>query len=69
LLSAAGGLAGVLLGTGLTAAYALARGWAVVVPPTALVGGLLASLLVGTVAGIYPAARAARLSPTEALRA
>lgn len=69
LLSTAGGLAGVLLGTVITAAYALSRDWTVVVPPNALLGGLAASVLVGTMAGIYPAARAARLSPTEALRA
>jgi putative ABC transport system permease protein len=68
LLSTAGGLAGVLLGTAITAAYALTRHWAVVVPPNALLGGLAAALLVGTLAGIYPAARASRLSPTEALR-
>jgi putative ABC transport system permease protein len=68
LLSTAGGLAGVLLGAAITTAYALARGWTVVVPPNALLAGLAASLLVGTLAGIYPAARASRLSPTEALR-
>jgi putative ABC transport system permease protein len=68
LLSTAGGLAGVLLGAAITAAYAMSRGWAVVVPPNALLGGLAAALLVGTLAGIYPAARASRLSPTEALR-
>jgi putative ABC transport system permease protein len=68
LLSGVGGLVGVLLGAGITVAYAASRGWAVVVPPTAVLGGLGASLLVGTLAGIYPAARAARLSPTEALR-
>lgn len=69
LLSTAGGLAGLLLGTAITAGYAVSRHWAVVVPPNALLGGLAASLLVGTLAGIYPAARAARLPPTEALRA
>jgi putative ABC transport system permease protein len=68
LLSSAGGVAGLLLGTAITTSYALARQWPVVVPPNALLGGLAASLLVGTLAGIYPAARAARLSPTEALR-
>jgi putative ABC transport system permease protein len=68
LLSTTGGLAGVLLGAAVTAAYALSRQWTVVVPLDALLGGLGASLLVGTVAGIYPAARASRLSPTEALR-
>lgn len=68
LLSALGGLAGVLLGSAVTAIYDLARGWDVVVPLVAVGGGFLAALLIGAVAGLYPATRAARLSPTDALR-
>jgi putative ABC transport system permease protein len=34
----------------------------------AVVGGMVAALLIGAVAGLYPAMRAARVSPTDALR-
>jgi putative ABC transport system permease protein len=68
LLAASGGLAGIAGGALVTAAYARARGWSAVVPPEAVAGGLLAALVIGAAAGLYPAARAARLSPTDALR-
>ncbi|WP_242886239.1 ABC transporter permease [Actinomadura litoris] len=67
LLSACGGVVGVVLGTGVTAGFALAKGWPPVVPVWALGGALAATLAIGTAAGLYPAARAARLSPTAAL--
>jgi putative ABC transport system permease protein len=68
LLSAAGGFAGVLLGAAVTAVYDTARGWGIVVPVVGLAGGVVAALAIGAVAGLYPATRAARLAPTDALR-
>ncbi|MBO3749008.1 ABC transporter permease [Streptosporangiaceae bacterium NEAU-GS5] len=67
LLSGLGGVAGALLGAIVTVAYATWRDLPPVLPAWAPAGGLAATLLVGTVAGIYPAARAARMSPTLAL--
>jgi putative ABC transport system permease protein len=68
ILSLMGGAAGVILGTLATAIYATTKAWAVVVPPVAVAGGLGAALAVGAIAGLLPAIRAAKLSPTEALR-
>ncbi|WP_211589011.1 ABC transporter permease [Allorhizocola rhizosphaerae] len=69
LLSALGGLGGVVLGIAVTAVYAATQGWPTVVPAWAMLGGLAATLLIGMIAGLYPAVRAARLAPTEALAA
>ncbi|MFJ2190042.1 ABC transporter permease [Kitasatospora sp. NPDC087861] len=67
LLSGLGGLAGVALGAVATYAFAASGGLPWVVPLWAVTGGFAATLLIGTVAGLYPAVRAARLSPTLAL--
>ncbi|MFN8022478.1 MAG: FtsX-like permease family protein [Acidimicrobiales bacterium] len=68
LLAGAGGLVGVGLGAGVTAIYAQTQDWTIVVPAIAMAGGIVASLVIGALAGAYPAARAAALPPTEALR-
>jgi len=68
LLAGIGGLGGVLLGAAVTAGYSVLQGWDVRIPTIAVVGGFVAALLIGAVAGLYPAMRAARVSPTEALR-
>jgi putative ABC transport system permease protein len=67
LLGLAGGAVGVAAGALATTIYAHAKGWATVIPPLAWAGGLTAALLIGAAAGLLPALRAARMSPTQAL--
>ena len=67
LLGLLGGTVGVALGAASTVVYAHTKHWATVIPTEAWTGGLAASLIIGAVAGLIPALRAARLSPTEAL--
>ncbi|MCX5384222.1 ABC transporter permease [Streptomyces sp. NBC_00083] len=67
LLSGLGGAAGIVLGGAATAVYSWSSGIPWVVPPWAVAGGFGATLVIGTVAGLYPAVRASRLSPTLAL--
>ncbi len=67
LLSLLGGAAGLLIGVVGSAAYAAARGWPVVVPVPAVAVGMLGVVIIGALAGLYPALSASRLSPTEAL--
>jgi len=68
LLALLGGVAGVAAGALSTIVYASTKHWSAVVPVTAWVGGLAAAILIGAIAGLLPAIRAARMSPTEALR-
>ncbi len=68
LLSLLGGAVGVGAGALATVIYASTKGWAIDVPPVAWVGGFAAAIVIGAVAGLLPALRAARLSPTDALR-
>jgi putative ABC transport system permease protein len=68
LLALLGGAVGVAGGALATAIYASAKDWTTVIPALAWVGGLGAAVVIGAGAGLLPAIRAARLSPTEALR-
>lgn len=67
LLSGLGGLAGCVIGVLATVVYAISQDWPVVLQPVAVLGGLAGAVVVGVTAGVYPAIRASRLSPTEAL--
>ena len=67
LLSGLGGLGGIGLGSALTTVYANRQGWIIELPPAMLAGGLAAAVIIGVLAGLYPAAKAARLDPAIAV--
>lgn len=69
MLAALGGIAGLTLGTLVALAYTNHAQLPFVIPLWAAAGGFGTTLLIGIIAGIYPALRAARLSPTLALHA
>jgi putative ABC transport system permease protein len=69
LLAVIGGIAGLILGAGATWIYSQTKHEPFVVPLYALIAAPAAGFLIGAIAGLYPAIKAARLSPTEALRA
>ena len=69
LLSLIGGIGGAVLGSAVILLIALSNGWVPVIPPVVLVGGVASTLVIGAAAGLYPAMRAARTSPTAALTA
>jgi putative ABC transport system permease protein len=68
LLSAIGAIVGVVLGAALTVGYAWFKHWPAVVPPNSIFIGIGTGLAIGALAGLYPAMRASRLSPTVALQ-
>jgi putative ABC transport system permease protein len=68
LLGAAGGAVGVILGTAIVYVLANQHGWPALIPPAAVGAGLAAAIVIGALSGLYPALRAAHLSPTDALR-
>ena len=67
-LAFAGGVAGLVIGVAVTVTMAYLRGWATLIPADAIWGGPAIAAAVGAVAGLYPALRAARLPPVDALR-
>ena len=67
LLALSGGAVGVGIGAAATAVYAHTQHWATVIPPLAWAGGRASALAIGALAGLLPAIRAARMSPTQAL--
>lgn len=67
MLSLLGGVTGVALGAAITYTYSNRQGWVVDVPVQALGAGVGVALVVGAVAGLYPAVRAARMDPAEAV--
>jgi putative ABC transport system permease protein len=68
LLAVIGGVVGVLVGAAATVVYASSKGWAVVIPAEAWLGGIASAILIGALAGLMPAVRASRMPPTVALR-
>ena len=68
LLACVGGIMGIIAGTIVTTIYASTQGWYIVIPQSAIYIGIGSSILIGGIAGFYPAMRAANMSPTEALR-
>ena len=67
-LSVAGGVAGIIMGVAFSAIIAMVAGWSTPISAAAIVGGFLFSAAVGIFFGYYPARKAARLDPIEALR-
>lgn len=68
-LSSIGGAAGAVIGASVTAVYSALQDWPVAVPLWAVIGAMVTTVIIGGLGGLYPAMRAARLAPTEALGA
>lgn len=68
LLGLLGGVIGVVLGVAVTAAYTATQQQVLAIPPHSIATGIAAAVIIGAVAGLSPATRAARLAPAEAIR-
>ncbi|MFH1339712.1 MAG: ABC transporter permease [Pseudomonadota bacterium] len=67
-ISVSGGIVGIVIGAALSLAVSAVTGWPAPISLTAIAGGFLFSAAVGIFFGYYPARKAARLDPIEALR-
>jgi putative ABC transport system permease protein len=63
-----GGVIGIIFGFGMSRLIAWLAGWSTIVTPTSILLAFLVSVSVGLVFGSYPAVKAARLDPVEAIR-
>jgi macrolide transport system ATP-binding/permease protein len=68
LLSAIGGVAGILAGIGASQSISMLAGWPTLLSPNAVIGGFVFSAAVGIFFGYYPARKASLLNPIDALR-
>ena len=68
MLSCLGGIAGVAIGAAITSGYARSRDWTLSIPVSTLAAGIGASLVLGALVGVYPASRASRLAPADAIK-
>ena len=67
-LSGIGGLVGVVLGTGITLGYTNYTDIVFSIPVTQVLGAILLALLIGAISGVYPAIKASKIQPAEAVR-
>ncbi|HNR87410.1 MAG TPA: ABC transporter permease [Spirochaetota bacterium] len=68
MMTFAGGVMGILIGSGLSLLLSLFAGWSIMISPFSIIASTLFSVLIGVFFGLWPALQAARLNPIEALR-